>query len=335
MSAIHQLMPEIIPTLQALREYQPQAARTFETAISNQRLHHAYLLMCKEQSTSKQLALAVAQTLVCKKLSHQSAAACQQCNACKKLAGENHPDVITVEPDEKSKIRIEAIRSLTIRLGLRASESETKVVLLHNADLMNTAAQNALLKTLEEPPGKTCFLLTARRYKELLPTIRSRVQRLHLTPPSRKEAASILEGAQIPPALASILAALAGSDVELAQSMLDQGLEDILSQIQNVLQSQSTTALIQLAADLSTSKERSQLALNLLEVIARDGLANKWGAKTEQILYPHQETLGGFNQAAAQLQNLRRNQRVNPNPTMSVESVLLELTSTIKRTLPA
>lgn len=321
-----------LQTLQALKEFQPQAATSFKSAIQNNRLHHAYLLMCNQETITKEMALAVAQTLVCLTPS-ENGSACQQCAGCRKFAGGNHPDVLVLEPDEKRKIRITSIRNLTNRLNLRASEADTKVILIFGADHMNPAAQNALLKTLEEPPGKTCFILTAQRYRHLLPTIRSRVQRLQLTPPKPAKATAILEEAGIPKELASTLAALVGADVTSANEMLDAGLADILSEIRTLITTHSSANLLQLAADLGSSRERSQLAMRILEVVTRDGLAHKWGARHEQLHDHNNLTSGRFDQAASQIQQVRENQVMNPNPTMSVESVLLELTTQPESTI--
>ena len=87
MSAISSAMFESPQTLQDLEEFQPQAATTFQSAIKSNRLHHAYLLMCSQESVARQLAVAVAQTLMCQNVNKDSMSACLQCVGCRKLSG--------------------------------------------------------------------------------------------------------------------------------------------------------------------------------------------------------------------------------------------------------
>ncbi len=102
----------------------------------------------------------------------------------------------------------------------------------------------------------------------------------------------------------------------------------MLDELVQLLSDPSLAAVLDLAGDLGTSKERSTIALELMEIFTRDGLAKRWGARDDQ-LYRTENALkqrGSFDAAAAQLQNLRRDQLMSPNKTMSAESVLLQLT---------
>ncbi len=322
-------MFDSIPPLETLHQAHPQAVSTFFAALGGNRLHHAYLLMCNQTGTARALALAVGQALVCSDLQGGARpCACQRCPGCRKFAAGNHPDTIIIEPNEKRLIPIADVRELSSRLHLRATESKTRVVLFFEADHMNPAAQNAVLKTLEEPPGDTCFLLTGRRYRQFLPTIRSRVQRIQLAPPSLEQTQRLLEQAGVPAAISGPLAALVGCDTELAERRVEEGAEQVLDELVQLLSDPSLAAVLDLAGDLGTSKERSAIALELMEIFTRDGLAKRWGARDDQ-LYRAENALkqrGSFDAAAAQLQNLRRNQLMTPNKTMSTESVLLRLT---------
>lgn len=329
-------MFDAIPTLAALYDAHPRAVSTFSAALSGNRLHHAYLLMCNQVGAGNQLALAVGQLLICRSPTDGEAgpSACQSCAGCRKFAGGNHPDVLLIEPNEKKVIPIAEIRQLSSRLNLRAAESSTRVVLLLNADHMNPAAQNALLKTLEEPPGQTCFLLTGRRLRQFLPTIRSRVQRIQLAPPDLPRTRALLEEAGVPPHLSPSLAALLGHDTEQAERYLEEGTEQILTQLLALLSKPRTTDVLELCSEWGANKERSAIALELLEVVTRDGLARRWGARADQ-LHGSSEALSSrsrFDAAAAQLQELRKNRPKNPNKTMSLESVVLRLTEELPTT---
>ena len=105
------------------------------------------------------------------------------CRSCRMLAGGNHPDVIIITPDDKHKIGIEPVHELqhTLHYG-QYQVSSQRVVIITDADRLTLPAQNALLKTLEEPPAGTTILLTATSPTALLPTVLSRCTMLYLPP---------------------------------------------------------------------------------------------------------------------------------------------------------
>jgi len=128
------------------------------------------------------LALEIARRLNCQGCKDNS------CRSCKMVAGGNHPDVIVVTPDEKGKIGIEAVHELQQKLTYRPYEGESqRVVIISNADTLTLPAQNAILKTLEEPPGGTTIILTATGPAGLLPTVISRCTTLYVPPISSSE----------------------------------------------------------------------------------------------------------------------------------------------------
>lgn len=100
---------------------------------------------------------------------------CGECIACKKVLNSNHPDFHVVKLDkDKRQIRIDQIRQIQAELALKPYEAQWKTVLIDDADFLNESAQNALLKTLEEPPGDTLIILVCASQGNLLPTIISR-----------------------------------------------------------------------------------------------------------------------------------------------------------------
>jgi DNA polymerase-3 subunit delta' len=104
--------------------------------------------------------------------------ACGECASCRRIARGVHPDVLVVEPGDSGSIRIEQVRDVIDRSAYRPFEGRRRVVVVDQADALVPAAQNALLKTLEEPPSSSVFVLVTARPDALLPTVRSRCIRL-------------------------------------------------------------------------------------------------------------------------------------------------------------
>ncbi len=104
--------------------------------------------------------------------------ACGTCRSCDRIARSVHVDVLTLEPDERALITIDGVREILARTAFRPFEGRRRVVLIREADALRVEAQNALLKSLEEPPPMTVFILTTAVPGVLLPTVRSRCMRL-------------------------------------------------------------------------------------------------------------------------------------------------------------
>jgi len=113
--------------------------------------------------------------------------ACGVCAACTRIARGVHPDVPILEPGENGSIRIDQVREVVERAGYRPFEGRRRVVIIDQADTLVVAAQNALLKTLEEPPSSSIFILVSARPDMLLATVQSRCPRLRFPAMAREE----------------------------------------------------------------------------------------------------------------------------------------------------
>lgn len=166
------------------------------------------MLLTGPEGTGKaRFALAAAARLLCE--APERDGACGQCPSCRWLLGDNHPDFRHVVPaadlegedagdGERKKgsrqILIDQIRDLEDFVFVGGHRNGARVVVIEPAEAMNQAAQNALLKILEEPPSSVYFVLVSSRWRRLLPTIRSRCRSLALPRPSQAEARAWLEG---------------------------------------------------------------------------------------------------------------------------------------------
>lgn len=146
-------------------------------AIERDRVPHAYLFSGPVGAPLIDTALALAAALNCQTAPGQG---CGECDACNKIISGIHPDVVTLVREGAANIvPIESVRNQVIgRIGLPPHEAQTRVFIVEEATAMAPPAANALLKTLEEPPHRTLFVLCTTAPEQLLPTIRSRCQRM-------------------------------------------------------------------------------------------------------------------------------------------------------------
>lgn len=148
--------------------------------MTERRLSHAYMLVGPEGPERDGAAARLAAGMVCS----GAEPPCGRCRDCRKALAGIHPDVIYVERQAAEKDRlhreilVDQIRRVTADAAIAPNEAACKVYIIRQADKLNTAAQNALLKALEEPPGHACFILCAAAADALLPTVRSRCVRL-------------------------------------------------------------------------------------------------------------------------------------------------------------
>ena len=144
---------------------------------------------------------------------------CGRCKSCRKINSDNHPDIIRVKPSG-AFIKIDQIRALCQTLAMKPYEASIRVVIISDAQAMNPAAGNALLKALEEPPGRTILILVTTRASDLLPTVVSRCQPIRFKPISRQslESALIREHG-FDSEDAAVIAAMAGGSMSRALRM--------------------------------------------------------------------------------------------------------------------
>jgi DNA polymerase-3 subunit delta' len=153
------------------------------------------LLFAGPSGVGKRLAaVALAQALNCDNLSRfaDGLDACGSCKPCTRIAKGVHADVFIVQPGDTGSIKIEQIRDVVDRTGYRPFEGRRRVVIIDDADALGIPAQDAVLKTLEEPPPASVFVLVTDRPDVLLPTVRSRCQRLRFGPLEVGDVAAIL-----------------------------------------------------------------------------------------------------------------------------------------------
>lgn len=156
---------------------QDRVVATLRRAIERDRVPHAYLFSGPPGAPLTATAIALAAALNC---TANRGEGCDHCDACTKILGGYHPDVVTLVREGAAQIvPIESVRNQVIaRIALPPHEAAIRVFVVEEATSMAPPAANALLKTLEEPPARTLFVLCTTAPEQLLPTIRSRCQRI-------------------------------------------------------------------------------------------------------------------------------------------------------------
>ena len=232
----------------------------FNQSIEQGRLAHALMLSGPQGIGKERLAMALAQRLLC--TAEMSKYACGSCKSCQLMMAGNHPDLSIIEPeDEGKKILIEPVRKLCTRLSKTAQQGGWKVAVIMPAEAMNISASNALLKSLEEPQGKTLLILVSHRPSMVSATIRSRCQKTNLALPDRQVATQWLADITGNPEQSEATLDLATGRPLLALDYLQSDSLEARQQIENIVERLRHGDMSALDAAQQCHKQNSDLML--------------------------------------------------------------------------
>jgi DNA polymerase-3 subunit delta' len=319
---------------------QERALGLLQRAIDAGRLAHAFVFAGPAGVGKRTTALALARALLC---STAPGVGCASCVECHLVGAGSHPDVFVedlaaaqAERATASFVSIEQIRRVTAALALRPVRGTHKIGIIDQAERLTAEAQNALLKTLEEPRGQATLVLVASNLDALLPTIRSRCQRLLFAPLAADLVAALLVDEGIAPEVARRAATLADGSLDRARELASGDgwarAEELRAQL-DTAQRLSVLERLDLAAELSPRGERnrSQQMLNTATVLAlfRDRLVA--AAQTAEPPSPGDdsyERLIAVRRARRQLEQVYasvRDLERNANANLAWDKLLLEL----------
>lgn len=196
-----------------LIEEQPRVLREFQKIIQSNMLSHAYLIDSASSKIRQQVAIWLAQSQFCENL--QDGMPDQTCQKCQTIALGDNPDVLEVKT-EKQSIGVDDIKYFKKEASMTATQGNRRILIIDEAEKMTNAASNNLLKTIEEPEGNLMMILLADSAKQMLQTIRSRVQIFHLSNSSNNEEIDSLVKLGYKPEQAQI--ALKISDIKFLQA---------------------------------------------------------------------------------------------------------------------
>ena len=329
---------------------QERPIRILTTLLKNGTLPHALLFTGTAGVGKQAAALALAMVCNCRSetsglttekgfeqdVAKSALESCGVCKSCRKILANNHPDIIQVQP-RGPIIKIEQIRTLLQTLSMKPYEAKMRVVIISEAQCMNAAASNALLKILEEPPDRSMLVLIANHPSELLPTIASRCQQLQFSRiPEKQLASRIVKSHGLDLQTAGIIAAMANGSLSNAQAMMDENWllsrKWLIAEMRR-LSLQPMTRLLALAEKLAREKESLAGRLEIIKSWYRDLIINRYDAR--KII--NQDVADPIRRAASQTDTLKHLSKLdavqkaqsrlktNTNLRLSMERLLIHL----------
>lgn len=305
-------------------------------ALNSGRTRHAYLISGPPAVGKGTLALAMAMAFNC---TNDTLRPCGECRACTLISQFKHPDIMHIAAErEGGTLKIDQVRDIQRVLSLRPYEARRRVAIFDRFHEANAAAQNALLKTLEEPPGQAMIILLTSDPAALLPTIHSRCQPFALRPLQREVVAeALVNNWSIPQEDSQLLARLSGGRLGWAIAALDN--DDVLETryefidlLEQLLQSQRRQRF-SAAEDLAKDKARLLPMLRLWQSYWRDALLlahhnAHWMTNIDREAFLTQMTelvsIEALQNALAATQRTLHYLQRNVNTRLALETLLLD-----------
>ncbi len=260
-------------------------------AIEMDKVSHAYIISGEKGSGKKLLADLFARTLQCERKGTEP---CMECRSCKQALSLNQPDIIRVMHEKPNTISVEDIRTqINGDIMIRPYSSPYKIYIVDEAEKLSVQAQNALLKTIEEPPVYAVLLLLTTNAGMLLQTIRSRCVILELKPVSSPMVKNyLMEQLEVPEYHADICTAFAQGNVGKAKRLaLSDSFSEMLEHALHLVKYIHDMEVVDMISDLkriNTYKMEINDYLDLLTVWYRDVLMFKATRDADSLIFSHE-----------------------------------------------
>lgn len=262
--------------------------RHLQNAIKTGKISHSYIFAGEPGSGKRLLAGIYAMTLQCEAGGEN---ACGKCESCKRAIGKNHSDIIMVKHEKPNTISIDEIREQVVNdVDIKPYSSPHKIYIIPDAEIMTPQAQNALLKTIEEPPEYAVIMLLTSNIDGLLPTIRSRCVRLDLKVVDDGLVKKyLMEHLHIPDYQAEIDASFAhGSIGKAKEAATSQEFADITQKALKILKyadSMEVYELTEAIKNLSSEKQNINDYLDIFQFWFRDVLMFKATREIDNLVF--------------------------------------------------
>lgn len=268
---------------------QQQIKNHLQSAIKQNTISHAYILCGEKGSGKRTVSDAIAQTIQCENRT-DGIDSCEICKSCMQAKSHNHPDIKYIT-HEKASISVDDIREqLNNDISIKPYSSQYKVYIIPDSNKMTEQAQNALLKTIEEPPAYAVIILITDNISGILPTIQSRCVTLNLKPLSNNEIAGYLTAhLKLEPERAQIAAGFCqgnmGKAIRFASSEDFQEMKDEILSLLKSVDTMSVTEIVNSIKNFSQNKHNINDYLDLMLLWYRDVLMFKVTKDTNLLLY--------------------------------------------------
>ena len=214
---------------------QEQMKEHLQNAVGAGKGSHAYIINGEKSSGKEFIARIFAMTLQCEKKGTEP---CQECHSCKQALSDNHPDIIHVTHEKPNTISVDDIRAqINNDVGIKPYSGPYKIYIVNEAEKMTPQAQNAILKTLEEPPAYAVILLLTTNVNSLLPTILSRCVILNMKPVADELVKKyLMEQLHVPDYKAEVCVAFARGNIGKAKALASsEDFENVKSEALSLL----------------------------------------------------------------------------------------------------
>lgn len=260
----------------------------FKKAIENNKISHAYIINGEKGMGKRTVAKAFAMTLLCEE---KGTVPCMKCHSCVQALTDNNPDLIMITPDKPTTLSIDHIRQTLVNdVELKPYSNSHKVYIVEDAELMNNAAQNAILKTIEEPPEYAVIILLTTNISALLQTVLSRCVKLDMQP-LKKEVIKkyLMEKEKVVDYQADIAVSFAegnlGKAIELSKSQDFAEMLDEVIQLLRYIKDMQAYEVVAAVKRASEYKFRFTDYIDLMILWFRDVLVYKASQNVNELIF--------------------------------------------------
>jgi DNA polymerase-3 subunit delta' len=317
---------------------QEQIKEHLQNALSANKVSHAYIIEGERSSGKEFIARIFAMALQCEQGGIEP---CGECHSCRQALSHNQPDIIFISHEKPNTIGVEDIRDqINNDIGIKPYSSPRKIYIMNEGEKMTPQAQNALLKTLEEPPEYAVILILTTNVDELLPTIRSRCVVLHMKPVKDALVKQFLmEELGVPDYKANICVAFARGNIGkaklLASSEEFEKVKDEAITLVKYINDMEINEIVKAIKKISEYKLDVNDYLDILSVWYRDVLLYKATKDINSIVFREElpqikrvadrSTYEGIETIVNALQQAQKRLEANVNFDLTMELLLLTI----------
>ena len=317
---------------------QEQLKEHLQNAIATNKVSHAYIINGERNAGKEFIARVFAMTLQCEKGETEP---CGECHSCKQALGNNQPDIIYISHEKPNTIGVEDIRvQINGDIAIKPYSSPRKIYIINEGEKMTPQAQNALLKTLEEPPEYAVILILTTNVEAMLPTVLSRCVVLNMKPVSdRLVKKYLMEQLAVPDYKANICVAFARGNIGKAKMLasseeFEKVKDEAITLVKNI-NDMEISEIVKAIKKISEYKFDVNDYLDILMAWYRDVLLFKATKDVNSLVFKEdiqqimrmsdRSTYEGIEQIVNALQSAKKRLEANVNFDLTMELLFLAI----------